>query len=95
MFYTAVNFGFSRWAEDLIIYSTSEFGYVVLSDAYRYVRRKVLHCNLKLQHRAMFASNMLQVVLNLLTTLDKQCKRTQLIDRLLTELLQLFLLSST
>ncbi|CAB4000017.1 argininosuccinate lyase-like, partial [Paramuricea clavata] len=24
----------SRWAEDLIIYSTSEFGYVLLSDAY-------------------------------------------------------------
>lgn len=35
-----VNFGFSRWAEDLIIYSTSEFGYVLLADAYWYVSKK-------------------------------------------------------
>ena len=28
---------FSRWAEDLILYSTKEFGFVSLSDAYRYV----------------------------------------------------------
>lgn len=27
----------SRMAEDLIIYSTAEFGFVTLSDAYRYV----------------------------------------------------------
>lgn len=27
---------FSRWAEDLVIYSSAEFGYVSLSDAYRY-----------------------------------------------------------
>lgn len=25
----------SRWAEDLIIYSTAEFGFVTLADAYR------------------------------------------------------------
>lgn len=28
----------SRFAEDLIIYSSAEFGYVTLSDAYRYVK---------------------------------------------------------
>ena len=27
----------SRMAEDLIIYSTAEFGFIALSDAYRYV----------------------------------------------------------
>lgn len=28
----------SRLAEDLIIYSSAEFGFVTLSDAYRYIR---------------------------------------------------------
>lgn len=28
----------SRFAEDLIIYSSAEFGYVTLSDAYRFVQ---------------------------------------------------------
>ena len=27
----------SRLAEDLVVYSTAEFGFVTLSDAYRYV----------------------------------------------------------
>lgn len=30
----------SRMAEDLVVYSTAEFGFVTLSDAYRYVCRR-------------------------------------------------------
>ena len=30
----------SRFAEDLVVYSTAEFGFVALADAYRYARVK-------------------------------------------------------
>ncbi len=29
----------SKWAEDLVMYSTKEFGFISLSDAYRWVGR--------------------------------------------------------
>lgn len=38
----------SRMAEDLIIYSTAEFGFVTLSDAYRYVPMRVPRTSLDL-----------------------------------------------
>lgn len=34
----------SRMAEDLIVYSTAEFGFVSLSDAYRYAIPRYHHC---------------------------------------------------
>lgn len=34
----AAHFTYSRWAEDMILYSTKEFGFISLSDAYRLVQ---------------------------------------------------------